>query len=171
MPQSVVGREADHQGSGPGWQPVGRGGTEEKGGQGLLGFLPLEKDVSEIITTNLFLLKKCKTNVWDKLEKSLFFQRSLATVKLEVGERASEEHVLSCRDRPLQLSTFCTILLSDWGQLNSKPRFIIEDMELRAVGPPSDGLIAVKGSRLGQWGGARRPHPREIPQVREQWQP
>lgn len=58
MPQSVVGREADHQGSGPGWQPVGWGGMEEKGGQGLLGFLPLEKDVSEIITTNLFLLKK-----------------------------------------------------------------------------------------------------------------
>ena len=63
------------------------------------------------------------------------------------------------------------MFLSDWGQFDSKLRFIIEDMELRAVGPPSDGVIAVKGSRLGQWGGARRPHPHEIPQVREQRQP
>lgn len=76
--------------------------------------------MSEIITTNLFLLKKCKTNVWDKLEKSLFFQRSLATVKLEVGERASGSMAKLHRQAP-QLSTFCTILLSDWGQLNSAP--------------------------------------------------
>lgn len=34
---------------------AGRDGGERRAG---LGFLPLEKDVSEIITTNLFLLKK-----------------------------------------------------------------------------------------------------------------
>ena len=77
MPQSVVGREADHQGSGPGWQPAGRGGTEEKGGQGLLDFLPLEKDVSEIITTNLFLLKKNKKQMSGTNWRSPFSSRGL----------------------------------------------------------------------------------------------
>ena len=47
----------------------------------------------------------------------------------------------------------------------------MEDTELRAVGPPSDGLTAVTGSQLGQWGEAKRPHPRETPRVRQQRQP
>ena len=103
------GREAEPSGSPPGRQPAGskktvplsqaqpragRDGGESRREEGfwprLLGFLPLEKDVSEAITStsnlSLFKEEKEKTNVWDKLGKSLFLQPSLVSVKPEVGE-------------------------------------------------------------------------------------
>lgn len=109
MPQSGVGEKQSHQGPRPGRQPAGSKRTvplsqaqpragrdggesrrEEGFWQGLLGFLHLEKDVSEAITStsnlSLFKEEKEKTNVWDKLDKSLFLQTSLVSVKPEVGE-------------------------------------------------------------------------------------